>query len=115
MSPYLLLLSHRPILLFLLLLAIGFTVSARPVEHHSPRLRKRGYESKQTPFVGFKTRYSEAPAHRGSGGYRDAAANSVGVLFTTAAQGGDPEEGEEEVQHVWLPLGKRVYTRTFTL
>lgn len=31
----------------------------------------------------------------------DAAANSVGLLFTTA--------DEEDVGHIWLPLGRRVY------
>jgi len=35
----------------------------------------------------------------------DAAPNSVGVLFTNTS--GD----EEEVVHVWLPLGRRVFTR----
>lgn len=33
----------------------------------------------------------------------DAAPNSVGVLFTTS--------DDEEVLHIWLPLGERVYTR----
>lgn len=41
--------------------------------------------------------------------YLDAAANSVGVLFTSAATSPDEEEGE--VVHVWLPLGRRVFTR----
>ena len=34
----------------------------------------------------------------------DAAPNSVGMLFVTA-------EDEDEVVHVWLLLGKKVYTR----
>lgn len=34
----------------------------------------------------------------------DARENSVGVIFTTAS-------GEDEAVHLWLPLGKRVFTR----
>ncbi|KAM3422138.1 hypothetical protein BST61_g2509 [Cercospora zeina] len=36
----------------------------------------------------------------------DARENSVGVIFTRAA-------GEGEALHLWLPLGKRVYTRDY--
>ncbi|KAK5130062.1 hypothetical protein LTR08_002495 [Meristemomyces frigidus] len=38
-----------------------------------------------------------------SSSHLDAAPNSVGVLFTTS--------DDEDVGHMWLPLGKRVYTR----
>ena len=38
--------------------------------------------------------------------FLDAQPNSIGVLLTTA--GGE----EEEVLHLWLPIGERVYTRT---
>jgi len=38
--------------------------------------------------------------------FLDASPNSIGVLLTTA--GGE----EEEVLHLWLPIGERVYTRT---
>ena len=38
--------------------------------------------------------------------FLDARPNSIGVLLTTA--GGE----EEEVLHLWLPIGERVYSRT---
>ena len=38
--------------------------------------------------------------------FLDASPNSIGILLTTA--GGE----EEEVLHLWLPIGERVYTRT---
>jgi hypothetical protein len=37
--------------------------------------------------------------------FLDARPNSIGILLTTA--GGE----EEEVLHLWLPIGERVYTR----
>ena len=40
--------------------------------------------------------------------FLDARPNSIGVLLTTA--GGE----EEEILHLWLPIGERVYTRTST-
>lgn len=39
-----------------------------------------------------------------SPGHLEAAPNSIGLLFTT------PDE--EEVTHVWLPLGRKIFTRT---
>lgn len=36
--------------------------------------------------------------------YLEPAPNSVGVLFTSAE--------EEDVVHLWLPLGQKLYTRT---
>ncbi|KAK0334792.1 hypothetical protein LTS16_019574 [Friedmanniomyces endolithicus] len=45
---------------------------------------------------------------RHSSGHLDAAPNSVGLLLTTANHNDDDAA---EVLHVWLPLGRRVYTR----
>ncbi|KAK0305650.1 hypothetical protein LTR01_006797 [Friedmanniomyces endolithicus] len=45
---------------------------------------------------------------RHSSGHLDAAPNSVGMLMTTANHN---EDDAGEVLHVWLPLGRRVYTR----
>lgn len=40
-------------------------------------------------------------------GLFDAATNSVGVLFTRSMTNSD----DEEIIHLWLPLGQKVYTR----
>ena len=42
-----------------------------------------------------------------SSDFFDAVSNSIGVLITT------PGEEEEELLHLWLPIGERVYTRPF--
>jgi hypothetical protein len=40
--------------------------------------------------------------------YLDAKPTSIGILFTT------PGGEEEEVMHLWLPIGERIYTRRYS-
>jgi hypothetical protein len=40
--------------------------------------------------------------------YFDPKPNSIGILFTT------PGGEEEEVMHLWLPIGERIYARRYS-
>ena len=83
--------------LLLLLLVFATSSDASTLPHISQEVLNppRTYRTLQQP----------SDLHTSS--YLDAAPNSVGVLFTTA--GGE----EEEVIHLWFPLGARVYARSF--
>ncbi|KAK4540897.1 hypothetical protein LTR36_008839 [Oleoguttula mirabilis] len=88
----------RTLLLFCSLLACSV---AAPLRH----LKKHDRRSEEQQLLRDPAHYTAAhkPKVQQPNTRLDAAPNSVGVLFTTA--------DDEEVSHMWLPLGKRVYTR----
>ncbi|TKA60629.1 hypothetical protein B0A55_10588 [Friedmanniomyces simplex] len=106
-------------------LTAAAAASAKPIRHthgqaiESPERRK---SQQQQPLTSDGAR-AQAPAayhweaphlpsrpHQPSrhSSHLDAAPNSVGMLFTTANHNDDDAS---DVLHVWLPLGKRVFTR----
>lgn len=56
--------------------------------------------------------HTEESQHPSSHSHSDAAPNSVGVLFTTPNHNDDDAN---EVLHIWLALGKRLFTREYAL
>ena len=75
---------------FLLLMHLAPNTLAQPID-------------RQHVLAGLPVQQVSPTNARKHSSHLDAAANSVGLLFTTA--------DEEDVGHVWLPLGRRVYTR----
>ncbi|CAK1359548.1 unnamed protein product [Cercospora beticola] len=83
-----------------------------PQHDESIAQQHRGAPDRQQPlFISDDTkadprhRYDiPPPQHVNVMEHFDARENSVGVIFTTAS-------GEDEAVHLWLPLGKRVFTR----
>jgi hypothetical protein len=82
-----------------LLCAISL-VAAKPIDPLSATHKPQRVLREPSPDWRSTSRH---PLHRTS--HFDAAPNSIGLLLTSA--------GEQEVMHVWLPLGKRIETRKF--
>ncbi|TKA75449.1 hypothetical protein B0A55_04871 [Friedmanniomyces simplex] len=64
------------------------------------------WEAPHLPSKPYQPSQPNQPSRHSS--HLDAAPNSVGMLFTTANHNDDDAR---DVLHVWLPLGKRVFTR----
>ncbi|KAK0256840.1 hypothetical protein LTS09_008146 [Friedmanniomyces endolithicus] len=108
-------------------LAAASAVCAKPLRHpHYPVAVPSNQQQQQQlvqpatprqyspPHQAAQSQRRDQPHHphqpgRHSSGHLDAAPNSVGLLLTTANHNDDDAA---EVLHVWLPLGRRVYTLT---
>ncbi|KAK3115269.1 hypothetical protein LTR53_005540 [Teratosphaeriaceae sp. CCFEE 6253] len=76
------------------------TVSTTPVRHSPPPPAQPDAGQQRFLPPGWGARLPKS--HRANT-HLDAAPNSVGMLFTSA--------DNDEVVHIWLPLGRRVFTR----
>lgn len=100
--------SFAILALQIILIAVGFPLPAasgpiRPSDRRQQqRLLDPSYPS--PPTTNFHDPHTHSPASAFSNStHLEAQPNTVGILFTT--------DGDEEIAHVWLPLGKRIYTR----